>query len=55
MSLESSIYAEYAEGVRKEWTTKLQAALEESGVSDAEKLEAVKKIVRSMNEFDFSE
>jgi len=55
VSMESSFYAEYAEGVRKDWIAKLRGALDDSRKTYEEKVLAIEKIVEEMGEFFFSE
>ena len=54
MSIISSFYAEYAEGVRIGWTEALRNVLE-SEKSDKEKLEEVSIITKKIEDFYFSE
>jgi len=55
MSIISSIYAEKAERVRKEWVEKLKSATTTSRLNDSQKLILIKEIIDEMDAFYFSE
>ena len=55
MSIISSIYADYAEEIKKEWVHKLKHVLNDKSKSDGDKLTDIEKIVNTINKHHFSE
>jgi len=55
MSIASSVYADYANRQKEEWTDQLEAMLNDQDLSDKDKLQVIAAVVKEIKKFWFSE